>query len=87
MRLGPDNSHAREGNMSVEGRGKEKHMLVLLGLTEAFLFYGTEIWRTKKMQVVIIIYKMSLANQRSNALKPCWLYNSYRADSSGLIDL
>lgn len=39
------------------------------------------------MQVVIIIYKMNLANQRSNALKPCWLYNSYRADSSGLIDL
>lgn len=36
--------HERGG----EGRGKEKHMLVLLGLTKAFLFYGTEIWRTKK---------------------------------------
>lgn len=37
--------------------------------------------------VIIIIYKMSLANQLSDALKPCRLYKSYRADPSGLIDL
>lgn len=41
----------------------------------------------KMVVVVISIYKMSLANQRSDALKPCWLYKSYRADPSGLIDL
>lgn len=37
--------------------------------------------------MVVIIYKMSLANQWSDALKPSWLYNYDRGDSSGMIDL
>lgn len=45
------NIHAREGNETKQV--KRKHMLVLLGLTsrvcitEAFLFYGTEVQWTK----------------------------------------
>lgn len=68
-------------------------VLVLLGLNiESLHNWSLPIlWRRrpvdKMVVVVLIIYKMSLANQGSDALKPCWLYISYRADPSGLIDL
>lgn len=83
MRLGQRRTTSMHRNEISEGvrsehrKKKRKQMLVLLGLTsrvcitEAFLFYGTEVQWTKMVVVVIIIYKMSLANQRSDALKPC----------------